>query len=263
MSNQRIAKLTPEQAALIPVYREKWRSIALTTIPIDRQKARESVTAAYQLLDLPEPEIIFFDSPYAAWNERLVQIINLPKKERWQIINKIEFLTRDLAIALVYELRYKLTPQIPGDLLIYLLRELDIEPLLNDELNLMWSILDSKSSRNLKASELSLSTSGVCNLWAKSGAYLDFCISVLNCVIDQQRWIIYQNLIANMGKLFPMKEQAVFCDRPCKLLFDSENRLHAEAEAAVQFIEGYSIYVDRGIRITSKQFEKRMRNTRS
>ncbi|BAY27404.1 hypothetical protein NIES2100_72280 [Calothrix sp. NIES-2100] len=260
MSNQRIAKLTPEQAALIPVYREKWTSIALSTIPIDRQKARESVTVAYQLLDLPEPEIIFFDSPYAAWNERLVEIINLPKKERWQIINEIELITGNLKIHLINELRYQLTPQIQDELLFYLHRELDIEPLLSNELNLMWSILDSKSNRKLQTSEITLAASGVCNLWAEAGAYLDFCISVLNCVVDQQRWIIYQNLITNMGKLFPMKKQAVLCDRPCKLLFDNENRLHSEAEAAVQYVDGYSVYVERGTRITSKQFEKRMRH---
>ncbi|MEG4588509.1 hypothetical protein QUA54_25305 [Microcoleus sp. MOSTC5] len=34
-----IYRLTQEQEALIPVYREKWRAIALSTEPIDRQKA--------------------------------------------------------------------------------------------------------------------------------------------------------------------------------------------------------------------------------
>ncbi|MFN6512933.1 MAG: hypothetical protein RMY29_000355 [Nostoc sp. CreGUA01] len=38
-----IEKLTPEQEALIPVYREKWRAIALSTERIDREKAAEAV----------------------------------------------------------------------------------------------------------------------------------------------------------------------------------------------------------------------------
>jgi hypothetical protein len=42
-----IEKLTPEQEALIPVYREKWRKIAFSIEPIDRQKAAEAVKAAY------------------------------------------------------------------------------------------------------------------------------------------------------------------------------------------------------------------------
>ncbi|MEW5856259.1 MAG: hypothetical protein AB1861_02560 [Cyanobacteriota bacterium] len=40
MSQIKIDKLTPQEA-LIPVYRQKWRAIALSTEPIDRQKAAE------------------------------------------------------------------------------------------------------------------------------------------------------------------------------------------------------------------------------
>ena len=42
-----IEKLTPEQEALIPVYREKWRAIALSTERIDREKAAEAVKSTY------------------------------------------------------------------------------------------------------------------------------------------------------------------------------------------------------------------------
>jgi hypothetical protein len=60
-----IEKLTPEQEALIPVYREKWRAIALSTERIDREKATEAVKAGYIAIRKQEPEIIFCDSPYA------------------------------------------------------------------------------------------------------------------------------------------------------------------------------------------------------
>ncbi|MEG4206539.1 hypothetical protein QUA20_21760 [Microcoleus sp. Pol7_A1] len=43
MSQTKVKKLTPEQAALIPVYREKWRAIALSTGPIDRSQAAETI----------------------------------------------------------------------------------------------------------------------------------------------------------------------------------------------------------------------------
>lgn len=47
-----IDKLTPEQEALIPVYRDKWRAIALSTERIDREKAAEAVEKAYEILGL-------------------------------------------------------------------------------------------------------------------------------------------------------------------------------------------------------------------
>ncbi|MEH1928546.1 hypothetical protein [Nostoc sp.] len=59
-------KLTPEQEALIPVYRQKWRAIALSTERIDREKASEAVKATYVLIGIEEPEIVFYDSPNAA-----------------------------------------------------------------------------------------------------------------------------------------------------------------------------------------------------
>jgi 16S rRNA G966 N2-methylase RsmD len=60
-----IENLTPEQEALIPVYREKWRAIAFSTERIDREKAAEVVKAAYTAIGKQQPEIIFCDSPYA------------------------------------------------------------------------------------------------------------------------------------------------------------------------------------------------------
>ncbi|MEH2168643.1 MAG: hypothetical protein V7K41_18700 [Nostoc sp.] len=60
-----IENLTPEQETLIPVYRDKWRAIALSTERIDRQKAAEAVRVAYAAIGKKEPEIIFCDSSYA------------------------------------------------------------------------------------------------------------------------------------------------------------------------------------------------------
>jgi len=62
-----IEKLTPEQEALIPVYREKWRQIALSTERLDRTKAEASIKAAYIALGKPEPEIQFYSSPCVVW----------------------------------------------------------------------------------------------------------------------------------------------------------------------------------------------------
>lgn len=64
-------KLTPEQEALILFYREKWRvkptagfANALSTEPIDYQKASATVKAAYRAFGFKEPEIFFCSNPY-------------------------------------------------------------------------------------------------------------------------------------------------------------------------------------------------------
>lgn len=78
MTETFIEKLTSEQETLLLDYRQKWRAIAFSTERIDRQKAKEAVKAVYAAMAIKEPEIIFFDSPYAAANN----IMNRSWKQR-------------------------------------------------------------------------------------------------------------------------------------------------------------------------------------
>lgn len=58
--------ITPEQEALIPYYREKWQAIALSTTPIDRNKAELAIKKTYEIMGKEAPEIKFCSSPYEA-----------------------------------------------------------------------------------------------------------------------------------------------------------------------------------------------------
>lgn len=58
-----ITTLTPDQEALIRVYRKKWHTIAHSTQPINRQKATEAIQLAYNLMGDPNPEIVFVKAP--------------------------------------------------------------------------------------------------------------------------------------------------------------------------------------------------------
>ncbi len=63
---QPIERLTPEQEALIPVYRDRWQQISLSTSPIDCEKAESAVRATYVAIGKPPPEVIFFSGPQEA-----------------------------------------------------------------------------------------------------------------------------------------------------------------------------------------------------
>lgn len=85
--NRTNKRLTPKQEALIPVIREKWRAIAFPPEPVNRQKALLAVKAAYELIGVEEPEIVFFDSPYQALVttlDRLVQQLDS------QLVSRLE-----------------------------------------------------------------------------------------------------------------------------------------------------------------------------
>ncbi|AFY73221.1 hypothetical protein Syn7502_01112 [Synechococcus sp. PCC 7502] len=57
-------QLTPDQEAQIPYYAKKWRDIAYSTDPIDREKVTEIINRAYSLIGKKAPPIIFCGSPF-------------------------------------------------------------------------------------------------------------------------------------------------------------------------------------------------------
>lgn len=79
---KRVDKLTPEQEAMMPIWRDKWTKIGLSTEKADRPKFEKAVRECYKLAGLPEPKVVVwvsspivgaFAAPYAQWllNERL------------------------------------------------------------------------------------------------------------------------------------------------------------------------------------------------
>lgn len=60
---KKIMKLTPEQETMLPVYRDKWIAIGLSTNRIDRQKHDAAVGAVYQLTKLQPPRMIYLPCP--------------------------------------------------------------------------------------------------------------------------------------------------------------------------------------------------------
>ena len=62
----KIEKLTKEQEARIPEFREKWLMYGLSTAPTDRELAEEGIREAYQAAGLPAPKYIYWgSSPFA------------------------------------------------------------------------------------------------------------------------------------------------------------------------------------------------------
>ncbi len=61
MSQTKVKKQTPEQAALIPVYREKWKAIALSTGSINCSQAAETIKSAGAIIGKKAPTIIFLN----------------------------------------------------------------------------------------------------------------------------------------------------------------------------------------------------------
>jgi hypothetical protein len=256
-SRKIIDDLTAEQEALLPAYREKWRSICVSTEPIDRQKVAEVVKAAYLASDYPEPEILFYSSPLAAI-QQVIQIENyrasfgkkIGIRFNKRVVDHIQSglfqqLESRFQIKLRNQVQYPDFPHYPTQgkpLRSYFPHSIswhvgnqiitDFEKLMPElelaDLTYFTDVLERPADRAV---------------WS---CFMDFCISVLGLHHDRKKWQAYQQLIQHSGFLFKYEKVCIACDRPCKLRFDSDNHLHAQDEPALQFADGYSVYATHG-----------------
>ncbi len=232
MSQTKIENLTFEQEALIPVYREKWRNIALSTKPIDRQKAADAIKVVYQLIGYQEPEIIFCDSPFAAGKTFGNQAGN-------QLASR---LTSQLESLLWSQMVSRVEGELWSELTSYLSSELE-----RQLWNQLWRQLENQLANH------QFNFVSICaEVWACAGSLYDFCIAVLNCAYLPREWQIFQALVGDCGWILPYEKICYVCDRPRILSFDHQQRLHAEGSPAIQFADGFSVYAYHGVRLPKK-----------
>lgn len=227
-----IKKLKPEQEAQIQFNHEKWRALVLSTERIDRYQAKEAVRKAYALIKRPTPKILFSDSPYGV----------------------VETFFQSGLKSLGYKLDNQIESHLVQPLANCFLSQLSTSPkILLSSTRRFWNHHSSQFLRQmLREPGLQTVTSIDAGEWVDRARLFDFCYSVLNCSCDVRRWNIFQELVKNCAWIYPFENACIICDRPTKLSFDSESRLHAEGEPAVEFADGYRFYSHHGVTLPEK-----------
>ncbi|MDJ0724885.1 MAG: hypothetical protein QNJ38_07220 [Prochloraceae cyanobacterium] len=246
MNNQK-RTLTPEQESLIPIYVNNWEKITLSTEEIDCLKAWEAVKAIYNILELPEPDIYFFDSPVkmakAAAKEVKRQVNNLIYP---RVIDRLIFFLHQTIfhpILQAYESKKK-------DYLYFIDRCINLDRLVirrDSDRNVILGIV--VEGLYIFASAFKTDYIG------EEEIFIDYCLNVLDLNVPEdikRKWQIYKSFIESCGLIFPSEDECLICNRPKKISFDSENRIHAVGEAAIQYRDGFSIYANSGVRLPEK-----------
>jgi len=239
--------LTAEQAALTPIYREKWRQIGLSIAPVDRPIATAAINTAYHIIGLGEPEIIFCDSPYIA----------LEALERLRI--------RDSGLETGSEIRDKIHNELYDTLRSQLDRKLENQ-IYSQLYNPLYAQLMSQFQIHVKDKvfdKLAKKLGGrfhqffvnitynnnwiLSELSACHGSWIDFCIEVLELECDRSLYSAFKGLVENCGSIYPFEKKCFVCDRPRRLNFDSEYLLHAEGKPAIEFADNFKVYSYHGV----------------
>ncbi|MEG4212072.1 DUF6745 domain-containing protein [Microcoleus sp. S13_B4] len=234
--------------------------LTLATKPIDAQKATEAIKVAYAAIGLQEPEVIVWSS----LRDAFLQIFNLPKHDHsqncsnewsrnrlgerldWKWISPSIMGEFTSPTVWYYDL-HRMTIECEADstlrsLIGELVREYTVSarPRIGNVLKDFLSYLGYPKTpttlfKEIYLTELYISSSGI-NLSEKAQE-----------ILRSQKL-----LFEHCGWIFPFEKFCAVCDRPRHLRFDSQNRLHAEGEPAIEFADGWNFYYYHGVRLPEK-----------
>lgn len=267
----KIFELTGQQKALIADYRMKWYSIAISTQPVDKVIAFSAIDAVYKKISNAEiPDIYYFESPRSVANLSFMSHIyptaNLSNQRKLNnIIKKVKnklikhgFLRGDFHRHIVFPLIEIVGQQFNIELWNILhqqftfwspLHSLILGSLRDSEKSsLIWKSGKPNQQREIERLWSYLATGSVspdaeCSICG----LLDFCTSELGCFIEEDLWNTLRTYVFECGWTFFFEDFCFTCQRPHKVLFDEQNRPHAENEAAIEFLDGFSVFAKNGM----------------
>jgi internalin A len=229
------------------------KRLTLSTGPIDGQKATEAIKVAYAAIGLEEPSVIICSSPRDAF----LQILNLPKGDHSQ--NCCDEYSNRLAKNLDQKLRSPVGEFASPAVWKYELSCMMIAPEADSTLSsLMNELVQSYVRSELTkgnvspAHLLSLNFPETPTTLFKKIYLTEWYISSLGINLSQKAQEILRCqklLFEHCGWIFAFEKFCAVCDRPRHLRFDSQNRLHAEGQPAIEFADGWNFYYNHGVRL--------------
>ena len=241
----KIEKLTPGQEAYLPIFREEWLQVGLSTERVDRDRATKAVKALYAAAGEEEPSVMHFDSP-------------------WQCIMAINFFRRFKAgAAIEANLRDNLGANLGDNLGANLGANLRDNLWDNLGANLrdnLWDNLGANLRANLRDNLWD-------NLWDNAKfvgtyfwggqdaywvAFYKFGQHIGVPYQKQDHLDAYVEFSKSCGWMYAYKGIAFVSDRPTIIKKDDEARLHNETGPSLAFADGYEMYSWHGVTIPAE-----------
>ncbi|MEG4093248.1 leucine-rich repeat domain-containing protein [Microcoleus sp. Pol12B4] len=231
------------------------KHLTLSTRPIDAQKAIAAVKVAYAAIGLEEPEVIICSSPPDAYLQIFKLVLKADPSQNWsnegywnRLGKKLDWkwmsssIVREFASAAVWE---------------YELEGMTIESEADSTLS---SLINQFTSSHVRSEQTMSDTPPdyFCDIISRETPttlfkkiYLtELYISSLGINLSHKAQEILRCqklLFEHCGWIFPFEKICAVCDRPRHLRFDSQNRLHAEGEPAIEFADGWNFYYYHGV----------------
>jgi len=227
------------------------KRLTLSTRPIDGQKATEAIKVVYAAIGLEEPSVIICSSP----RDVCPQIFNRLKREHSQNcsdeysnrlgenLNQIWISPMEEFASWLWEYELdRITIESAADSTLHSAMDKVVDSYMRSE-RTIWKVFfkDLFYLYYPQTSTTLFKEIYLTELYISSG---------VNLSQKAQEIHHYQKLLfEHCGWIFPFEKICAVCDRPRHLRFDSQNRLHAEGEPAIEFADGWNFYYYHGVRL--------------
>ena len=226
---KKIRKLTPEQEAELPRFRQRYLDMASSTGRIDREALQGALADAYAVIDKPAPALFIFDSPAAC----MIALKILAMGD--QPVAKISLgdqLRDHLGGQLWDQLRDHLGGQLRGQLWDHLGDQLGGQ--LGGQL---WNPKFLWGSQDLYWIAWARFTQ---HIGVKLEPETDRRLGIMERIGTQcEWWWPYENIV-------------VASEKPTSIRWDEQRRLHCENGPAVAYSDGYALYAWHGVSLPER-----------
>ncbi len=248
-------EITPEQELLIPSYRSTWQQLALSTARIEHEKVIEAIQAVYELIQLPKPEIIFFESPYVA-AKAAEPLYKNPYFKKSGLVYATKIMVQ------LHKKFYAENEEAIGHWDGWVESQLTLNESCEIDTNLSASLKNSFTegfSKKFQTCQRHVFWLFPLSRYIHLGAFFDFHFSVAKNTLfrphDELAWEVFKKLVQSCGWIIPFQDTCYVSERPTKFLYDSKSRLHAEGKAAVKFSDGSKLYSYHGVTLPDEYGE--------
>lgn len=227
----KIVTLTPEQTAKLPLYRDKWLRIGLSTDPTDRETAERSIDLTYHAAGLMLPQQkIWFRSPL----EGCVNAYKLIQTDKVQVRNQVDAQVEKQVWDQVWKrVRDQVKKQLWDQ----------VENWVWDQVGyLVENQVEDQTQQN----------SGLVYTYSY-GLHEAGCLSFYDFFYKETEikgldvleglWLLAQSC----GWWWAFTDAVILTEKPVFLSRDLDNRLHHEDKAAIAYSDGWGVYCWHGV----------------
>jgi hypothetical protein len=254
-----ITKVSDAQMALLPLAREEWLRVGLSTDRADRARSERAVLAMYDEISAPRPAVIWMDSPMsgalgAELTSALLREISSRRGSGDQLgVQLWGQLWGHLWGQLEVQLQGQLGVQLGDQLEVQLWDQLGVQ--LRDQLR---DQLRGQLGDQLRGQRSPFGAVWDRMFWGQHEAHwVAFYAFAREWGVrydetSERRLRLWEEAVRSMGWWWPLQGAVILTERPLLVSRDDEDRLHSETGPAVCYADGWTVCAVHGVRVPER-----------